>query len=184
MSIIGVEITEDKIRIAYDSQSTVDNEKITFSTEPKAFIVDNIAVGLAAESVVKQYLREFLSNQKTPVKLPTTYAVCKLMEEFLAFARQGNHRFEEKDLGELVITDGVKAYSFVFEWFTCRNIKEYEFIGSPRKYAEGAYLGMKEICKNSKVATPDILVTALSLTCKLDVYCSEPVKLLEIAKSI
>jgi len=180
MSLIGVEITKNKIRFAYDAQTTVDNEKIAFAEEPKVFSVGNVAVGISAESIVKQYLREFLSNQKSDIKLPTTYLVCKLMEDFLTFAKEGgNHRFEEKDLGSILITDGNKVYSFTFEWFTCREVKEFEFIGSPRKYAEGAYLGMKN---TSGTTESDILSKAISIVCKLDIYCSEPVEILEIIK--
>lgn len=180
MSIIGLEITKTKIRLAYDTQTTTGDDKRVENENHKGLRINNIIIGVTGNSLTKIYLAEFL-KKKNNVKLESCYCVCELMQEFFQNYQNNNRVTDLEHLGSVLITDGLKAFCIDLRYFSCEEILEYGFAGSGSAFAEGAYLMQKKLIQ--KHENFDSLVESLKIACKKDVFCGEPIKVIEIEKA-
>jgi len=178
MSVIGIEKTQNKIRMAFDSQSTTGDSNRYHDTDQKGFAVDSFIIGATGNVITKQYLKEFISKRKN-LKLDKCYDVCELIQEFFEHHKDNTRLIDKEYLGDVLIADSKKIFSIDLKFFSCREINDYSFIGSGAGLAEGAYMMHKKLEEEAKFKS-DALKNSILIACEKDIYSGGPVNVIEM----
>lgn len=182
MSVIGAEIRNTTIRFACDSQTTEANRAI-LDGDDKVFLVKHFIVGISGDAVYKQHFKRFLENTLIDTnRLNECLDVSLLFNAFLEEYKECEYLRKTEEGASVIISDSRKVFSFGYPDFSCHEIKEYTFSGSGWEVAEGAYIMHKKLEQSSNIKS-DALKEALLIACEKDIYCAQPVKLIEIAKA-
>jgi ATP-dependent protease HslVU (ClpYQ) peptidase subunit len=177
MSVLGIEITKNKIKFAYDTQTTMGNRKHE-EKEQKVFQVRNLTVAMSGDTMYRQYLKRYLEETlNEEYKLNEPVDVCNLMDGFFTKHKENKH-LDQKEVksSTMLIADASKAYYFSLENYGCLEVLDSEFIGSGWELAQGAYLAFEK----AQSFEENRLLESIKIACQKDIYCSEPVKIIEI----
>lgn len=166
MSVIIVEITEDKIRFAFDTMMSYSDQ--AFYYDSKLIQSKNIVIGLVGEIRIFPYLKKYLEENSPPI-FEDVYAVSSFLDGYRKKYSDLEHtRFGEYE--SLLITDSKRVFYMKPIHSTCYEVTTFEAIGSGSDQALGAYSACKDIVKSAEIA------------CDLNIYCGKPVKTLEVKK--
>jgi ATP-dependent protease HslVU (ClpYQ) peptidase subunit len=174
MSVIAVYVTEKKIFLGGDTQTTYGHNKMLDSYYGKIFDINGSYIGGVGYCFEIQFFRRFLEEKKLRTGF-TEKDFNDLMLDFYTYFR--NHT---KDEGHGIQCDYILVHdgkAFLFRSWLIREVEEFAAIGSGGETARTAY----EVFKNLD-QEPD-LERIMSVTCKIDLYCHEPLKIFEIDKT-
>jgi ATP-dependent protease HslVU (ClpYQ) peptidase subunit len=174
MSVVAVKITKDKIVFGADTQTTYGSNKILESYYGKIFDINGTYLGGVGSSFEIQFMRRFLEEKRLSKNF-TEKDFNNLMIEFADYLKEKTKEDSKSIENNYILVHDKKAYLF-HNWLI-REVTEFEAIGSGGETARTAY----QVFKETNI-DPD-LKQILSVTCKIDLYCHEPLQIFEISKS-
>lgn len=174
MSVIAVYVTNQKIILGGDTQTTYGHYKMLESYYGKIFDINGTYIGGVGTCFEIQFFRRFLEEKKLRQGF-TEKDFNDLMLDFYTYFR---HHTKDEVNGiqcSYILVHDNKA--FLFQNWLIREVEQFEAIGSGGETARTAYQVFKKLEQE-----PDI-EKILSVTCKIDLYCHEPLKIFEIEKT-
>ncbi len=174
MTVIAVYLTDDMILLGADTQVTYGDNKILESYYGKLYQINDLYLGCSGTCLEAQFFRRFLETKR----LRSDFTEADFSDLILEFYDEYKAR-TKGEVGSLynqylLVHDG---RVFVFNNWLIKEVEEFEAIGSGRETARTAFEVYRQLGE-----TPD-LATILKVTCKIDLYCHEPINLYAIPRS-
>jgi ATP-dependent protease HslVU (ClpYQ) peptidase subunit len=174
MTVIAVYLTDDMIVLGADTQVTYGDNKILESYYGKLYKINNLYLGCSGSCLEAQFFRRFLETKR----LRSNFTESDFSDLILEFYDE----YKARTKGEagslynqyLLVHDG-KA--FIFSNWLIKEVEEFEAIGSGRETARTAFEVYRQL------GEPPDIATILKVTCKIDLYCHEPITLYSIPRS-
>jgi ATP-dependent protease HslVU (ClpYQ) peptidase subunit len=183
MSIIAIKITKNEILFGHDDQTTRGLDKMSTSGNglSKIYQIGDSYLGAAGLVAVSEYFRRFIKNLKpNNQKLKTPFTEDDFADLILDFQNQLKEITGEKALvgteeNAFIFVHDQKA--FLFEPpFLILEITDFYAIGSGSTSANAAHEAFRQIGRE------DDLEGVLKATCKIDLFCLDPVTVHKIPK--
>jgi ATP-dependent protease HslVU (ClpYQ) peptidase subunit len=174
MSVIAVYITDQKIVLGGDTQITYGHHKIIDGYYGKIFDVNGVYIGGVGSCFEVQFFRRFLEEKRLREGF-TEKDFNDLMLDFYTYFRH-----HTKDEGNGIQCNYILIHdrkAFLFQHWLIKEVEEFEAIGSGGETARTVYEVFKQLQQE-----PD-MEKILSVSCKIDLYCHEPLKIFEIDKT-
>ena len=173
MSVIAVKITPHEIVMGADTQTTYGSNKILDSYYGKIFDINGVYLGGVGTAYENQFLRRFLEEKRLPKNFEEK-DFNNLMVDFHSFLSEKSKDNNTNIANAYIMVHNNKA--FIFDNWLIREIQDFESIGSGGETARTAYEVFKQLGQD-----PD-LETILKVSCKVDLYCHEPLTIFRIPK--
>jgi ATP-dependent protease HslVU (ClpYQ) peptidase subunit len=175
MSVIAVYVTDETIFLGADTQTTLGSRnKILDSYYGKLFEVNGSYFGGVGASLEIQFFRRFLEG-RTLRQGFTELDFNDLMLDFYDDFRSKTKNDSGAIQGNYILVHDGKAFLFA-DWLI-KEVTQFESIGSGCETARTAFEVFRSLGRE-----PD-LRTVLEVACKIDLYCHEPLRIYEIAKT-
>lgn len=183
MSVIAVEKKLRSIIFAFDSQFTM-GERVLELHEEKVITYKNLTFGVTGDNMFRDYMLMFLQEEVSEDTYFDTLAdLYKFIDKF-NLKYKDNKQLELKDgnTATLLISDSRKVYRFNLHDHGAYEVIDFEVIGSGAEICRGAYKAYREASMHTS-AIGDPLRRAIVLTCAQNIYCHEPVNIIEIPRN-
>lgn len=162
MSVIGIKVTKDKITIGADTQVTSGQNKDKISKIGKANGIVFGCVGFARDV---QLMHLFLQSHKPSSSKEKD--LIEFMVEYNEWCRKKDS--EHKPYSHFLFVLDSQAIIIKPDFYTTR-VKKFDAIGSGEDFVKTAlHLGHH-------------VKDAIKVACKLTIYCSEPIEIIEVIK--
>lgn len=184
MSIIAVKITKSEILFGQDDQVTMGPDKGSQEEfgRAKIYQIGEAYLGAVGLVAVAEHFRRFLKNLKpNDQKLKTPFTEEDFADLILDFQKHLRETTGEKnpltlDQSAFIFVHDRRAFLF-YPPFLIQEISDFYAIGSGSTSARAAYEAFKQIGRETDLGG------ILKATCKIDLYCNEPVTVHKIPRN-
>jgi ATP-dependent protease HslVU (ClpYQ) peptidase subunit len=183
MSIIAIKITKNEILFGHDDQTTKGWDKMSTSGNglSKIYQIGDSYLGAAGLIAVSEHFRRFIKNLKpNDQKLKTPFTEEDFADLILDFQKHLKETTGERNpltlsKNSFIFVHDQKAFLFELP-FLILEITDFYAIGSGSTSANAAHEAFKQIGRE------DDLEGVLKATCKIDLFCLDPVTIHRIPK--